>query len=443
MYIRQTSGKYHSAIAGAIMIAVFLLLGTVAAAAQALQRRINRPLANPSLVDAFYRQRQGHLFWLDSTAAADDTPQQELVRIIKEEAPLQGLDALKYLSMLPAVTGDPEPGERLVYDRRFTDAALAYFGDLCAGDPRSRTRVGSDEISGKYEEIDRRHIISLLNGINNSMLLRATVAELEPSQPLYRALKEELQKQLELGDREKIASLMISLNNYRWFFHFGFKHFVVVNIAAAELNYFEQDSVKLNMRIVAGKPSTMTPRFVTYCDQVILYPYWNVPRSIAVNEILPFCKKSLVVLDILRMQVISSKGVVVDPKQLDWKKFTAKNFPYRFRQSTGCDNALGVIKFNLSSPYSVYLHDTNLKSDFEAAKRYFSHGCIRIQKPLELANELLDEKLDEQFLTASIRGQQPIPKRIAKPVPVFVLYMTADATVAGAVRYFQDVYDLL
>ncbi|MCD2422134.1 L,D-transpeptidase family protein [Niabella pedocola] len=443
--MKQKRRKSYSGITGAVLMVAFLQLGAVTAAfAQVQQKHLTeRSLTNPSLVDAFYRQREGRLFWLESEASIDDSLQQELVRIIKEDAPRQGLDPLKYLSLLPPVISSSEPGESLVYDRMFTDAALTYFTDLYSGDPRLRTRVGSDEITGKYQVSDRQHVINLLGKANNSVLLRALVTELEPSQPFYQALKQELQQQLELGDRKKAASLAISLNNCRWFFHFRFKHFVVVNIAAAELNYFEQDSVKLNMRIVAGKPSTMTPRFVTYCDEVILYPYWNVPRSIAVNEILPFCKKNLVVLDILRMQVINSKGMVVDPKQLDWKKFSAKNFPYRFRQSTGCDNALGVIKFNLSSPYSVYLHDTNLKSNFEAAKRYFSHGCIRIQKPLELANELLEEKLDEGFLTAGIKGQQPIPKKIAKPVPVFVLYMTADVTAAGTVGYFPDVYGLL
>ncbi|ANH80829.1 hypothetical protein A8C56_07405 [Niabella ginsenosidivorans] len=72
--------------------------------------------------------------------------------------------------------------------------------------------------------------------------------------------------------------------------HFRFKKFIVVNIAAAELNYYDADSLQLNMRVVAGKSSTRTPRFTVYCDQIILYPYWNVPRSIAVNEILPFTK---------------------------------------------------------------------------------------------------------------------------------------------------------
>ncbi|MCF3107665.1 L,D-transpeptidase family protein [Niabella sp. CC-SYL272] len=413
-------------------------------AVNAQQRFAVRPLSNPSWVDAFYRQQEGRLYWSRSGIETGDTMRSELVRIFKENAVFQGLDSLKYLSMLPDTAADLDSAAIQVYDRMITDAALSYFMDLYRGDPKTRTKVGSDEISGKYELSDRQYITDLLyKASNSSARLREMVQTLEPSQPLYLTLKNELQTQLESGDRKKVASLAISLNNFRWFLHFRFQHFMVVNIAAASLCYFEQDSVKLTMRIVAGKPSTMTPRFVTYCNEVILYPYWNVPRSIAVNEILPFCRKNLVVLEVLRMQVIDSKGAVVDPKRLDWKRFTAKNFPYRFRQSTGCDNALGVIKFNLTSPYSVYLHDTNLKSAFKEAKRYLSHGCIRIEKPLELANEILDDKLDERFLNASIKGQQPVTKKVGKPVPVFVLYMTADDAANGTVNYFEDIYNLL
>ncbi|WP_262920123.1 L,D-transpeptidase family protein [Niabella hibiscisoli] len=148
------------------------------------------------------------------------------------------------------------------------------------------------------------------------------------------------------------------------------------------------------------------------------------------------------ILDVLKMQVIDSKGRIIDPRSLDWGKFTKNNFPFRFRQSTGCDNALGVIKFNLTSSYNVYLHDTNLKSDFQARSRYFSHGCIRVQKPILLANSFLEKQLDEAFLKASIKGQQPIVNKVSWPVPVFVLYMMADVNVDGTITYFPDVYNL-
>ena len=207
------------------------------------------------------------------------------------------------------------------------------------------------------------------------------------------------------------------------------------------LHYYEQDSMILEMKVVTGKPSTPTPRFAAYCNQVILYPYWNVPQNIALNEILPLCKKGAGVLDFMNMQVIDAKGKIIDHKTLNWDAFSKKNFPYRFRQSTGCDNALGVIKLNLTSPYSVYLHDTNMKSAFASSNRYFSHGCIRIEKPVALVKYLLQGDFDEDLLAACVRGQKPVVKPVHDPVPVFVIYSTVDIQM-GKLNYYQDIYHL-
>lgn len=123
-----------------------------------------------------------------------------------------------------------------------------------------------------------------------------------------------------------------------------------------------------------------TPIFRAYLTRVITYPYWNVPRSIAVNEFLPKIKRNPEdFLDAMKMQVLDAKGRIVSHKEVDWKSMSARNFPYRLRQSTGCDNALGVIKFDLESPYDVYLHDTNHRELFEKKEQIFEswlHTCI-------------------------------------------------------------------
>lgn len=425
-------------IAGALF--VFIMLSNGAAG----QKEVRILLSGTDKLELFYKKCEGNLFWFKKDNETDGDVKNELIRIFREESALNGLDSLKYLSMLPlkANFSNLSPVETFDYDRKFTNAALTYCLDLYQGDKNIKRLIGSDEVTGKYERQDVEYIVRLLSESNSVADLNSMIRSLEPHQTIYSLLKAELKKQMYLGDSQKAKAVRISLNHYRWFSHFHFDKLVVVNIASAELKYYEQDSLKLDMTVVVGKPSTMTPRFVTYCDQIILYPYWNVPRSIAVNEILPVCKKSLMILDILKMQVIDSKGRIVDPRSLDWGKFTKSNFPFRFRQSTGCDNALGVIKFNLTSSYSVYLHDTNLKSDFQARYRYLSHGCIRVQKPIPLANSFLEKHLDEAFLKASIKGQQPIANKVLAPVPVFVLYMTADVNVDGTITYFPDIYDL-
>src|SRR5678809_1562692 len=159
----------------------------------------------------------------------------------------------------------------------------------------------------------------------------------------------------------------------------------------------------LRMKAVVGKPSTKTPRFAAHCNQVILYPYWNVPASIARNELLPKFKRHPQEIDELGMQVIDRKGNIIDHHKLNWKKFGKNYFPFRIRQSTGCDNSLGIMKFNLTSPLGVYLHDTNNKVAFRSDLRYYSHGCIRIEEPTELANYLIPGKIDSKFLEACIK----------------------------------------
>ena len=142
------------------------------------------------------------------------------------------------------------------------------------------------------------------------------------------------------------------------------------------------------------------------------------------------------------MQVVDGAGKVLNHYELDWASYHAGNFPYMVRQSTGCDNALGVIKFNIVTPYGVYLHDTNNKTAFLSASRFFSHGCMRIEEPLELGNRLLAGSLDTRFLQSCFKEQIPKFIKLEKPVPVFAVYMRAVADITGKIRYYKDVYKL-
>jgi murein L,D-transpeptidase YcbB/YkuD len=209
------------------------------------------------------------------------------------------------------------------------------------------------------------------------------------------------------------------------------------------LRYYEEDSMVLFMKTVLGKTATPTPRFAAYFNEVILYPYWYPPASIIFNELLPKIKKNPSIIDSWNMQVVDKNGKVLNYHTLNWSSFHAGNFPYILRQSTGCDNSLGIIKFNINSPYGVYLHDTNNKTAFLSGLRFYSHGCIRIEEPIKLGNHILHEKLDTAFLQSCFKEQKPIPVLLDNPVPVFVVYMMAEADPAGKIRYYRDIYNLL
>jgi murein L,D-transpeptidase YcbB/YkuD len=330
----------------------------------------------------------------------------------------------------------------MLADRTFTDAAIAYSKDVFQGADIDHW-IRYDELSLKCEDADNTYLLNNLAAVKSGNDLLQFLNSLEPEDKEYLVLKNELQAKSDSLSSFQQRQLTTSLNFYRWMHHFNFEKYIVVNIASATLRYYEYDSMKLGMKVVAGKPSTKTPRFAAHCSQVILYPYWNVPASITRDELLPKFKRHPQEIDELGMQVIDGKGNLIDHHKLNWKKFSKSYFPYRIRQSTGCDNSLGVIKFNLTSPLGVYLHDTNNKAAFMSGLRYYSHGCIRIEEPIKLANYLLPGKVDSKFLESCIKGQVPVPIDLVKPVPVFVIYQTVETDIKNEVKYYKDVYGLL
>jgi murein L,D-transpeptidase YcbB/YkuD len=300
-----------------------------------------------------------------------------------------------------------------------------------------------DELSPNQKESDNTFLLNNLISITSAAGLASFINSLEPADEEYKLLRNELKTRVDSLSQFQKKQLITSLAFYRWIHHFHFEKYIVVNIASATLRYYQSDSVKLRMKVVAGKPSTRTPRLAAHCNQVILYPYWNVPSSIALNELLPQFKRDPSRIDLLNMQFIDAKGNVVDHHKLNLRNYSKRYFPYRIRQSTGCDNSLGVIKFNLTSPLGVYLHDTNNKAAFLSGLRYYSHGCIRIEEPIELANYLLPKQIDSTFLESCLKDQVPVIINLEKAIPVFVVYQTAEAGFNNKVEYNTDIYGLL
>lgn len=400
-------------------------------------------LQNEKAVNEYYKRRSYTCFWYGTDTA--DALRNLLIRIIADSCALQGLDKTKYLSRIPDTPAihnalQTQSGS-LEYDCIITDIAFSYLADLYGGKSISEM-ISSDELSPHYVSTDQEKLLKVLSEITTRDQLRSSIKKLEPVLTAYRLLKNELAKEVDSGKAIKINQLDKSLNNYRWITHFGFKKFIIVNIAAAELNYYENDSLILNMKIVAGKRSSRTPRFATWCNKIILYPYWYVPRSIALSEILPMWKKNEGYLKNLNIQIIDDAGKVINPYNFDRSAYSAKKFSYTFRQLPGENNSLGVIKFNLTSPYSIYMHDTNQKNAFNLSKRYISHGCIRLENPLALAEHLTKKYIDTTAFTYYINQQKTLEINLKEPVAVFILYMTVDMDNTGKIQYYPDVYNL-
>lgn len=249
---------------------------------------------------------------------------------------------------------------------------------------------------------------------------------------------------LNLPLSNRIEQIKSALNYWRWTGRLAEKEFILVNIPAARLQIVNQDSAKdLTMRVVVGKVETQTPSFTAYITRVITYPYWTVPLSVATEEMLPKIKKRLAYLDENNLQVLDAKGNILDPANISWKKYSKKYFPFTIRQSTGCDNALGVLKFDLNSPFSIYLHDTNRRDLFSRNSRFMSHGCVRLEKPMELANYVLGSNLDSasvEKLNMCLKNEEQKEFYLKKKFPVLIFYMPADIDADNLLKFYNDIY---
>ena len=243
----------------------------------------------------------------------------------------------------------------------------------------------------------------------------------------------------------RITELEYTLNTIRWLScakQAG--SIIVVNIPSATLLLFEQEKIVLESRIIVGKPSTPTPTLSSKITEVILFPYWNVPYKIATRELLPHIKRDPGFLDANNYQVLNKQAKVMDPYSINWHELSRYYFPYVLRQSTGCDNSLGLIKLNFYNPFSVYLHDTPVKFLFDQDQRYFSHGCMRVQKAMEVGRYILKGNtiaIDTLEQKGCLYNQAPITVPATKITPVFILYHTSWIDSEANVRFYKDVYD--
>ncbi|HTR29581.1 MAG TPA: L,D-transpeptidase family protein [Puia sp.] len=398
-------------------------------------------LRNAALVKVVYAKRRG-LLWLGDGGRTDSL-RQALWQWI-DSSQYFGLDSSRYhyaaIRGLVAGGAAAEPGGRT--DTLFTDAALTFVRDLSEGMDIDRW-LHYDELSAHSAGTADLSLTGAFAAIQHAAQLNDLFRSREPHTIEYTRYRQALRQELDTGNALHVKMLKVSLDYQRWIDHFNLSTFILVNIASATLRLYEEDSVRLQMKVVAGKPSTPTPRFSARCREVILYPYWNVPNRIATTEFLPLFKREPMLADLMGMEILDRNGKALDPNTLPWSTFGPHNFPYRLRQSTGCGNALGVIKFELTDPFDVFMHDTNLKSAFGSTSRYYSHGCIRLEKPFLLARELLGEQLDTMYLSECRRDQHPKSIPLEHSVPVLVVYMPVEIDTTGNLRWYKDEYHLL
>ena len=350
--------------------------------------------------------------------------------------------------------------DSIAAESRLSYIAESFFRDVAYGKPHALSYDGIGyspsciDVTGLLElSLKEGTFHKLLYEIESQateyLTFKATLAALNDSLALFTKKNAQPAPDPKIKSiLNKINAVKQALNTIRWMGCLLNENAlsIVVNIPSATLTAHSNRKAIFETKVIVGKKSTRTPVFISKLTDITIYPYWYVPKSIATKELLPAIKKHISYIDENNFQILDKNGKVLDPYSVNWKQVTAENFPYTIRQSTGCDNSLGIIKLNINHPNNIYLHDTPWKALFESTNRFFSHGCIRVERAKELARIVLKENhiavdtLDERV---SPLQHRPRTVMVDKNIVVLVLYNTAWLDPAGIVRFYPDIYSRL
>lgn len=217
--------------------------------------------------------------------------------------------------------------------------------------------------------------------------------------------------------------------------------YVMANTADGAVMVVRDGAPKMRLRAITGDRKHETPVLMSRITAVTFNPTWEIPISIAGKEILPKLKKDPTYLQFQNMVVVN--GTETDPHGLymNWERFSANSLPYRLRQKAGATNSLGLVKFEMSNPYNIYIHDTPSRKLFAKDDRHLSHGCVRVENPRVLAEELLAPtgKWDAEKIEATIADGQTQRAMLKTWLPVYVMYWTAYVD-EGKIHFRDDAY---
>jgi L,D-transpeptidase YcbB len=265
-----------------------------------------------------------------------------------------------------------------------------------------------------------------------------------PRHPQYLALKRELARYRESAARDasaadRVAQIELNLERWRWLPEELGDRYILVNVPTFQLRAIEQAKFSLAMRVVAGKADeTPTPIFSDEMTEVVFSPYWYVPTSILRKETIPAILRDPGYLDHNELEVVQG-GQAVPASSIDWSD---PDLRVQVRQRPGAKNSLGLVKFVFPNKFDVYLHDTPAHSLFSQVERDFSHGCVRVEKPVELAQWVLRDQPEwtPQKIEAAMHAGREQHVALKHGIPVYIVYATVWADEAGRLIFADDIY---
>lgn len=323
------------------------------------------------------------------------------------------------------------------------DGLINYAGILKYGAVNPKT-----VLKRYYVDVKRPQIIEAQQALAQIDLPKF-LADLQPKNGYYQRLmnllindgKAEASQKLTNEDKEKIY---LSMERLRWPVKEYKGKYLLVNIPEYQLRLIENNTTDLQMKVCVGEAGGHeTPILSGMIDRMQVNPVWNIPKSIASTEILSSLKNDPYYLESKNM-VAYKNGELVNSPDVDWNSVDIAQ--YSFQQNPGADNSLGQIKFIFRNPYAIYLHDTPAQAMFSQDMRAVSHGCVRVEKPMDLARFLLsDESKSERIVKetrAAARGEKVDARwqMVKEPIPVFISYYTAWTNDDGSLVSSKDVY---
>ncbi|WP_316818056.1 L,D-transpeptidase family protein [Pedobacter nyackensis] len=273
--------------------------------------------------------------------------------------------------------------------------------------------------------------------------LKNYLDSIQPKDRLYLALQKSLSMMQGTTEPDSLQTLLVNLERLRWKNRPAQDKFVSVNIPNFSLDVISKGKSVLHMKVCVGEPEGwQTPQLGSMIHSVQVNPVWNIPQSIARDETSQEAARDRYYLANSNIKVYHKGKLITHTESIDWASVDVSE--YTFQQQPGSENALGKIKFLFQNESSVYLHDTPVKSAFRKEIRAVSHGCVRVEKPLELTYVLFGK--GEQFdqIKKAMQRGYPAAKFIALPeqVPIILGYYTAWLDDKGKLRFSKDIYGL-
>lgn len=306
-------------------------------------------------------------------------------------------------------------------------------------------------IKSLQKRLNESDCIELNKTLPDSMQLNTAIKKYQKQMGIKQdgTISKSLLKLLNSSDAEKYNRIVVTLDRYKLLPEKMPEKYIWVNLPGYYLELWDHDTLALESKIICGKPETRTPLLTSEISNMITYPTWTVPTSIIAKQYLPKLKSNSNYLESIGLKLMNEKGEIINPGSINWDKYS-KGIPYKVMQSSGDNNALGVIKFNFENPYAVYLHDTNQRYLFKNASRAYSHGCVRVQEWKKLAmyiakNDSINLKQGDslRYTTDSINNwldrKQHKWISVKNKIPLFINYIGCEGK-EGKIKFYEDIY---